>query len=100
MQALIVGCGYLGRRTARHWIEHGQSVTALTRSRQRADSLAQAGIKPIIGDVLDPATLSALPAADVLLIALTHDPASGVPKRGVLVDGVANLIKEMHSRVG
>lgn len=100
MHALIVGCGYLGRRAARRWIEDGHRVSALTRSPTNARQLTDAGIEPIVGDVLDPSTVSALPTADVMLIAITHDRASGVTKRALVVDGVANLAHEMQSRVG
>ena len=100
MHALIVGCGYLGRRAARRWIEDGHRVSALTRSPTNARQLTDAGIEPIVGDVLAPSTVSALPTADVMLIAITHDRASGVTKRALVVDGVANLAHEMQSRVG
>lgn len=100
MHAVIVGCGYLGRRAAQNWLAAGHRVTALTRSVSTAATLRDLGIAPVVGDVLDPATIAALPAADVLLIALTHDPASGVSKRALLVDGVANLASALHTRVG
>lgn len=100
MHALIVGCGYLGRRAAQSWLAAGDRVTALTRSATTAATLKSTGIEPIVGDVLDPATTARLPAADVLLIALTHDPASGVSKRALLVDGVVNLVRELQARLG
>jgi nucleoside-diphosphate-sugar epimerase len=96
---LIVGCGYLGQRVADRAISDGHRVTALTRSAEKASALSEAGIETVVGDVLDPATIAALPAADVLLIALTHDPASGVSKRALLVDGVVNLVRELGPRV-
>lgn len=100
MHVLIVGCGYLGRRAASVLKRAGHRVTALTRSPEKATQLAATGIEPVVGDVLADSTLAALPAADVLLIALTHDPASGVSKRSLLVDGVANLVRELRTRVG
>jgi nucleoside-diphosphate-sugar epimerase len=96
---LIVGYGYLGRRVA-DLDQNGHRITALTRSPEKAGHIKDREHTPIIGDVLDPATLAALPAADVMLIALTHDPESGTSKRALLVDGVANLVRELHSRVG
>jgi nucleoside-diphosphate-sugar epimerase len=97
---LIVGCGYLGVRVASNLDENGHLITAVTRSPEKAALMADGGYTPIIGDVLDPTTLAALPSADALLIALTHDPTSGVSKRAVLVNGVANLVREMCTRVG
>lgn len=100
MHVLITGTGYLGQRVAIRAHDAGQRVSALTRSAEKASSLSDRGIAPIVGDLLDPATLAALPAADVLLIALTHDPASGVSRRSLLVDGVVNLVRELRTRVG
>jgi nucleoside-diphosphate-sugar epimerase len=99
MHLLIVGCGYLGQRVAARARNDGHRVTALTRSPEKARSLRESGIEPIIGDVLDPDTVAALPAADVLLIALTHDSNSLVSKRALLVDGVVNLVRQLRSRV-
>jgi len=38
MDKLIVGCGYLGRRVARRWVDEGFSVAAATRRPEAADS--------------------------------------------------------------
>lgn len=100
MHALIAGCGYLGRRAAAAWQAAGDRVTALTRSTKNAESLRAAGAHPVTGDLLDPRTLRALPAADVLLIAVTHDPRSPVSRRALLVDGIAGLVRELRCRVG
>ena len=70
MKALILGCGYLGRRVASRWIEAGHKVAALTRSSEKAQELRDAGVVPIIGDVTNPASLAALPTADVVLYAV------------------------------
>ena len=40
--ALIVGCGYLGRRVAARWLAAGRRVAALTR--RNAATLAALGI--------------------------------------------------------
>lgn len=100
MHILIVGCGYLGQRVAARALSEGHRVTALTRSTEKARTLHESGIETVVGDILDPATVAALPAADFLLIALTHDPASGVSKQALLVDGVLNLVRQLGSRVG
>ncbi|MBL8850816.1 MAG: SDR family oxidoreductase [Planctomycetaceae bacterium] len=98
LHILIVGYGYLGHRIA-DLEQNGHRITALTRSPEKGASIKDQGHTPIVGDVLDPATLAALPAADVMLIALAHDAGSGVPKRTLLVDGVTNLVRAMHTRV-
>ena len=48
---LVVGCGYLGERVARRWLDRGDRVVAATRSPARAEVLATAGIEPLILDV-------------------------------------------------
>lgn len=48
---LVVGCGYLGERVARCWLDRGVRVVAVTRSPTRAEALAAAGIEPLILDV-------------------------------------------------
>jgi nucleoside-diphosphate-sugar epimerase len=99
MHALIVGCGYLGRRVAAIWRAAGVEVTALTRSHENANALAKQGIDPVIGDVLLPQTLQALPAADVALYAVGYDRRSAAPKRDVCVHGATNVLVEIGARV-
>src|SRR5687767_7961976 len=86
---LILGCGYLGRVVARHWLSEHKRVTALTRS--RADDFRSIGIEPIIGDVTDPAS-PRLPTADTVLYAIGLDRSSGKPMRDVYVGGLSNVI--------
>jgi nucleoside-diphosphate-sugar epimerase len=87
---LIVGCGYLGRRVASRWLAAGRRVVALTR--HNADKLADLGIEPVVGDVLDPSSLRALPAAGTLLYAVGLDRGAGKSMREVYVDGLANVL--------
>ncbi len=87
---LIVGCGYLGRRAAERWLGAGRRVFALTR--RNAAAFAAAGIEPVVGDVLDPASLNTLPAAATVLYAVGFDRTAGRPMREVYVDGLANVL--------
>lgn len=100
MNVLIVGCGYLGLRAARRWLAAGCSVTALTRSAQRAEELERQGIAPVIGDVLQPSTLAGLPRADVLLYAVGFDRGAGVSKERVYIEGLRHVLQTMTTRVG
>lgn len=100
MQILIVGCGYLGRRVAARALAAGDRVTALTRSCARADELARQGIEPTVGEILEPASLAALPEADVLVYAVGYDRTSGVARRTVAVDGLQNVLRTVAGRVG
>jgi len=94
---LIFGCGYLGRRVARLWLGAGRRVAALTRG--NADALRASGIEPICGDVLDPASLPALPAAATVLYAVGADRTAGRPMRDVYVSGLANVLAALPSCV-
>jgi nucleoside-diphosphate-sugar epimerase len=92
---LIIGCGYLGRRVANHWLAAGDSVFALTRGEDRAAELRQMGIEPVVGDVTRPESLAVLPAADVVLYAVGFDRAAGHSMRNVYVDGLRNVLDRL-----
>ncbi|HET6573092.1 MAG TPA: hypothetical protein VFG68_05790, partial [Fimbriiglobus sp.] len=69
--ALVIGCGYLGRRVAALWRDEGRRVAALTRG--RAAELAALGLEPVVGDVLDPESLRHLPVVSTVLYAVALD---------------------------
>lgn len=71
MSKLVIGCGYLGRRVAARWQAAGAPVFALTRGQPEA--LRDLGVEPILGDVLTPASLAALPAVETVLYAVAPD---------------------------
>jgi nucleoside-diphosphate-sugar epimerase len=91
---LIIGCGYLGRRAAMLWQSQGRHVAALTRS--RSDELAALGIEPIVGDVLEPASLK-LPAAKTLLYAVGLDRTSGRTMEEVYIQGLSNVLADISN---
>jgi nucleoside-diphosphate-sugar epimerase len=96
---LVIGCGYFGRRVARNWIAQGNTVFALTRSAEHAQELEQSGIRPIVGDVTDRASLAGLPHADTLLYAVGLDRSAGQSQRDVYVGGLENVLDEMAGKV-
>lgn len=98
-QRLIIGCGYLGERVARRWVAQGDVVCALTRSAARARRLAELGIDPVIGDVMEPASLTALPEADSCLYAVGFDRIGGYDKRAVYVTGLRNLLQSSAGKI-
>ena len=100
MRKLIIGCGYLGRRVADLWRSEGHDVTVLTRSVERAGQFASDGIACVVGDVLDPASLRWLPAAETVLLAVGFDRAGPHSKRAVYVDGLVNVLTEVAPRCG
>jgi nucleoside-diphosphate-sugar epimerase len=99
MRALVIGCGYLGRRVAAIWRSQGSEVAALTRTAQNASLLAEQGIEPVVGDVLIPESLRSLPATDVLLYAVGYDRHAFASKHDVYVRGVENVLREIGPRV-
>jgi nucleoside-diphosphate-sugar epimerase len=88
---LVIGCGYLGERVARRWVQAQAEVAALTRSPIRAQDLSRRGIQPIIGDVTNPASLK-LPAAETVVFAVGFDRHAGKPIEEVYVQGLRNVL--------
>ena len=99
MKKLIFGCGYLGARVARLWLDQGAEVTALTRSPQRAEQFSQQGIAPLVGDLAAPDSLPQLPEADTVLFAVGYDRQSGVPLREVYVEGLRRVLTALPRSV-
>src|SRR5262245_28250971 len=86
--ALVIGCGYLGRRVAQAWLHQGRRVFAT--SRGRADELRALGVEPIIADACNPATLNNLPAVASVVYCVGLDRSSGASMREIYVNGLAN----------
>jgi nucleoside-diphosphate-sugar epimerase len=89
MSHLILGCGYLGRVVARHWLAEGHRVIALSRS--NSEPLRSLGIEPTAGDVSDPASLT-LPQVDTVLYAIGLDRSAGKSMREVYLGGLTNVL--------
>jgi nucleoside-diphosphate-sugar epimerase len=65
----------------------------LTRSAIRADELRAIGVRPILGDVTEPAGLTDIPEVGTVLYAVGLDRQSGRTQREVYVDGLANVLR-------
>jgi len=90
---LIVGCGYLGKRVAEGiQTATGETVYATTRSREKAAKFAAQGIVPILADWTDRRTLRSLPDCDRVLVAVSYDARSGIPREESQVGGLSNLL--------
>jgi len=98
MRKLIIGCGYLGRRVARAWIQQGHVVTALTRSSANAKTLSLMGVNPVLGDLCDANSLADLPESDTVLLAVGFDRTSGKTQQEVHVAGLRNLWPQIAGR--
>ncbi len=75
---LIIGCGDIGRRVAKNWLEQGYDVHGLVRSADSAAQLEMSGIQPHLVD-LDTIEQDKppLPLENVLLYYFAPPPASG-----------------------
>lgn len=98
MHLLIFGCGYLGQRVGVKFLEHGHTVSAVTRSADRAQIFQQFGIQPIVGDICEPAMLANLPSVDAVLFSVSFDRTSTRTKHEVVYDGLANVLEAVDGR--
>jgi nucleoside-diphosphate-sugar epimerase len=99
MTKLIIGCGYLGRRVARLWLDAGLSVVAVTRSPMRAEELNRQGIQSIVADITQPETLISLPEAETALFAVGYDVSCGLSRRAYYVDGLRAVLAALSSKI-
>jgi nucleoside-diphosphate-sugar epimerase len=90
---LVIGCGYLGRRVALRWREEGCRVFVTTRSLARAAEFRRLGLEPVVCDVLDRASLRALPAVPTAVYCVGFDRAVGATMRQVYVVGLAQVVE-------
>jgi nucleoside-diphosphate-sugar epimerase len=90
---LVVGCGYLGARVARRWLDAGDRVLGVTRRSARAAELAAAGIEPVVADVAGTtAWWSELPPLATVFWAVGFDRSAGGTHRDVHVTGLGRLL--------
>jgi nucleoside-diphosphate-sugar epimerase len=99
MAKLILGCGYLGTRVAALWRAAGHEVFAVTRSAQRAASLASAGLKPIVADVAASAQLPIPQGVRTVLFAIGYDRTSGQSIHDVYVGGLSRALSALPETV-
>jgi len=95
MSVLIVGCGYLGRRVASILVDRGEQVFGTTRTAEKGGELAALGVRPIVADALDLATLGALPAVSRVVHCVGYDRKSAAAKRAVYVDGARHVLSRL-----
>ncbi len=99
MTKLVIGCGYLGCRVARKWLQQGEQVTVVTRSKERAERLRKEGFCPVVADVTNSDSLKVLPGAGTLLHAVGYDRQAASPRRAVVVDGLQNVMETLSSSI-
>lgn len=95
MSTLIVGCGYLGERVGEALSRRGERIFGTVRSASRAAEVERLGIEPVIADVLDLGSLSALPEAGRVFYSVGFDRTSGPTMRSVYIDGLQNVLDRL-----
>jgi nucleoside-diphosphate-sugar epimerase len=92
---LVIGCGYLGLRVAALWRQREARIYATTRRPEAVASFRRLGLEPLVCDVLDAASLRALPGADTVVYAVGLDRGAGATMRAVYVDGLAQVLENL-----
>ncbi len=100
IDALIVGCGYLGQQVAQLLIEQGLRVAGTTRSPERASALQKRGIVPLLADVLDPQQVEQLPVAPLVLHCVGYDRTAAASMRQVYVEGLDSILARLATGRG
>ncbi|HEY6873832.1 MAG TPA: SDR family oxidoreductase [Geobacteraceae bacterium] len=75
---LIVGCGDIGRRIAGLALAENAAVSGVVRSAESAAELEKLGIRPVMANLDDPATLTGIPAKGATLFYLAPPPGGGI----------------------
>ena len=100
MAKMIVGCGYLGLRVARLWLQQGERVLVTTRSPLRAKELESQGFEPVVLNVTAAPALTMLPEVDAVLYAVGYDRTAPESMREVYVEGLENMLDSLSPRIG
>jgi nucleoside-diphosphate-sugar epimerase len=95
MAKLVLGCGYLGLRVARLWLDAGEKVFAVTRHPNRATELAASGIDPIVGDLLGDSQIPLPQGVRTVLFAVGFDRQRGGPISTAHTRALTNAIRWM-----
>ena len=98
MRCLIFGCGYLGRRVAKRWVDAGHQVFSVTRSKTNAVLFQQSGIDPIVADICEPSTLTELPEVDLVLHAVGFDRTSGRSHEDVTCTALTHILAAIQKQ--
>jgi len=95
MKIIVFGAtGSLGQHVVKQALQQGHQVSAFTRSKQKLDHFNNSNLIPVIGDVLDNATIEqAVKDNDAVIIAL----GDGM-KGGVRAQGTQHIINAMKNQ--
>ncbi|WP_416138584.1 SDR family oxidoreductase [Halomonas sp. HK25] len=92
---LILGCGDIGMGLGQRLKEGGQRVVGV---RRNAAALAGSGLEAAAADLTDPASLAALPDADVLVYVASADRFEEEAYRAAYPEGLKAVLAEFGAR--
>ena len=96
---MIVGCGYVGTEVGRILAQEGHEVFGLHRSIGESVSLAQLGIRPLIGDISLDGTFQSLPTNFEWVVNTVSSGKGSVDEyREVYVEGTKRLLVWMKGQ--
>ncbi len=94
MRVLIVGCGYVGLPLGGELVRQGCEVFGLRRKPESSAEFAAAGIKPLFGDIAQPASLNQLPAVYDWVVNCVSASGGGVDAyRSTYLEGTRHLLQ-------
>lgn len=92
---LILGCGDIGTVLGRRLQEAGQRVIG---ARRKVEALAESGLEAAAVDLTDPASLAALPDADILVYVASADRFEEAAYRAAYPEGLTAALAEFGGR--
>lgn len=94
MRVLIVGCGYVGLPLGAELARQGNEVFGMRRTSAADAELRAAGIKLVVADVTNPASLAKLPGPFDWVVNCVSSSKGGAPEyREVYLQGTKNLLE-------
>ncbi|MEQ6917821.1 SDR family oxidoreductase [Halomonas aquatica] len=92
---LILGCGDIGMALGRELLEAGHRVVG---ARRNVRALEGSGLEAVAVDLADPATLTELPDADILVYVVSADRFDEEAYRAAYPDGLKAVLQEFSGR--
>ena len=93
MRVLIVGCGYVGLPLGAELVRRGHEVFGMRRSDSGSADLQTAGIKPVVADITQPASLAKLPGPFDWVVNCVSSGRGAQDYREVYLQGTGNLLE-------
>ena len=98
MDAVILGCGYVGTELGRQLLDAGHHVVGVRRSADGCKRLADAGLEAVQADITNPDGLASIPDADWLIFAASSGGRGAAAARKIYVDGLETAVEAFGER--